>query len=98
MKYIKKLILLILFSLAYNVQAQNNYIAKIWGNPSKDENGAQVFEVNSNTFFATVQRDYYIGNIPSESILLKLDSSCNVIDSLKLIKYNKRGLKYLLYP
>jgi hypothetical protein len=92
----KILFLSILIIQTSIIIAQNNYISKIWGLSSKDESVSDIFEVNSNTFFATVQRDYYIGNIPSESILLKLDSSCNVIDSLKLIKYNKRGLKYLL--
>jgi hypothetical protein len=91
----KKLITLtiILLQLGFT-SAQNNYIAKIWGNPSKDEKVSDIFVVNHNTFFASVLRDYNIGNTPAECIILKLDSNLNLIDSFKLNTYNKKGFKY----
>lgn len=41
-------------------------------------------------------RDYNIGVIPIECILLKIDSNLNVIDSLKLLNYSKKGYVYRL--
>jgi len=94
----KKLFILTIIIIQTSILfAQNQHITKFWGNPSKDENGAQVFEVNNNAFFVSVQRDYNVGNTPSESIVLKLDSNCNIVDSFKINKYNKNGYKYLLY-
>lgn len=93
----KHFILIILILQLGFIFAQNQQITRIWGNPSKDENGAQVFEVNNNVFFVTVQRDYNIGNITSESIVLKVDSNLNIVDSLKVMKYNLSDKNYLLY-
>jgi len=74
--------------------SQNQHITKFWGNPSKNEKATDIFEVNKNTFFVSLLRDYNIGNTPAECIILKLDSNLYVTDSFKLNTYNKKGLKY----
>ena len=76
--------------------AQNQNITKIWGNSLKDERTTTVFEVNNNTYFISLFREYGIGNTPAECILLKLDSCLNVTDSFKLNSYINNNLKYWL--
>ena len=92
-KTITLAVLLIQFSFAF---AQNQQITKFWGNPSKGENVVDFFQINNHTYFASVFRDYNIGAIPTECILLKIDSSLNVTDSLNLLNYSKKGFIYRL--
>lgn len=92
-KIITLLVFLIQFSIAFS---QNQQITKFWGNPSEDEKVSNIYQINNNNFYVTINKRS-IGNIYSESIVLKVDSNCNVIDSLRLQNYNNRGKKYLLY-
>ena len=91
----KNLVLVILLIINTNyLFAQNQSISKIWGSASKDERVSDIFEVNKNVFFVATRRDYNGSNIDNESLVLKLDSNCNIIDSLKLMKYLNRGKYY----
>ncbi len=91
----KKILLLAIILISTNsLFAQNQSISKIWGSTSKEERVGDIFEVNNNAFFVAAYREFNSPIVYRESIILKLDSNCNVIDSLKLMKYLNRGKYY----
>ncbi|MFZ4740858.1 MAG: T9SS type A sorting domain-containing protein [Bacteroidales bacterium] len=91
----KKILLLTIILITTNyLFAQNPNISKIWGSSSKEERVSYIFEVNKNVFFIAANRTYNSPIIFRESIILKLDSNCNIIDSLKLMDYHNRGKYY----
>ncbi|MEI6696103.1 MAG: T9SS type A sorting domain-containing protein [Bacteroidota bacterium] len=91
----KKLTLIGILILQFTfLFAQTQNISNIWGSSSKEESGYSIFEVNSNTYFVATQREYNSPIVYRECIVLKIDSNCNVTDSLKLMNYLKRGKYY----
>jgi len=91
----KKILLLAIILINSNyLFAQSQSISKIWGSPSKTEGVSDILEVNNNAFFVATHRDYDSPIVYRESIILKLDSNCNVIDSFKLMNYLNRGKYY----
>ncbi len=93
MKRITLYIILIL-QLSF-LAAQNQHFSKSWGS-SLSENPTDIFEVNKNAYFVPV-RQWNENQNAYKVIILKLDSNCNVIDSLQLRKHNYNSSKiYIL--
>ena len=95
----KKLIILIFFILKINLTfAQNIDITKSWGVVAYNACTWSSIEVNNNTTFIQTSRYPYGDNVLiDETVLLKLDSNCNVLDSLNLKNYHKNGKFYSLW-
>jgi len=87
-------ILTIIFLQSIFLFAQNQGIFKIWGNSLIEEHVSDIFEVNNNIFFVSTTRELISSITYRESIILKIDSNCNVTDSFKLRKYLNRGKYY----
>ncbi|MFZ4740857.1 MAG: T9SS type A sorting domain-containing protein [Bacteroidales bacterium] len=92
----KTILLLILSTQLCFLFAQPQNISKTWGNSLKEENATDIFEVTNNVFFVASTREFTSPIIYRESIVLKLDSNCNVTDSLKLMNYLNRGKYYYI--
>ena len=91
----KKLITITIIILQTNLLfSQNLQINKIWGMSIKNETATTILEVDNNTFIVSSYRFNNSAIINKESIILKLDSNCNVIDSLNLLNYHKKGKYY----
>jgi hypothetical protein len=86
----------ILFLQSIFLFAQNQSISKFWGNPNKHESASEIFEVSNNIYFVAETREFNSPIVYREGIILKLDSNCNVTDSLKLMQYLKRGKYYTI--
>ncbi len=89
----KKIIIISIFILQFSfLFAQTQHFSKFWGTASRSETVTDIFEVNNNAFFIAAFK-YNENLISAESIILKLDSNCNVIDSLQLKKYHANSTK-----
>ena len=85
----KKLITITIIILQTNLLfSQNLQINKIWGMSIKNETATTILEVDNNTFFVSSYRFNNSAIINKESIILKLDSNCNVI-LVQIYKYFK---------
>ena len=94
----RKLIILIFCILLKFISfAQNQDINKTLGVVAYEAASWSSIEVNKNTTFVQSVRQSYSGLISEESIIFKLDSNCNIIDSLNLLSYHKNGKYYYLW-
>ena len=94
---INKQVLTLLFSfLLFNGFSQTIPITKTWGLSSEEEQTTAILEINNNSFIVSSSRFNNDTIWNKESVILKLDSNCNVIDSLNLINYHKKGKYYFL--
>ena len=92
----KKILVLLFLTYSIISFSQNIPITKIKGLPFIKETAGSIYEVNNNSFFVVTLKECNISFLNYESIVYKIDSNCNIIDSLELLNYHKNGKYYFI--